>query len=147
MSFQRSCVKFKFTRLGARYAKLPPASIAKLAAFAFSNSANFFLSSHDTQRADHTDTLSNTASTPYSAAKRAVTTSNCNTPTAPKIKSAPECGLNTCTAPSSPSCCKPFCNCFIFKGFLIRTLRNNSGAKNGMPVNESCSPSEKLSPI
>lgn len=67
----------------------------EVACVGFFKFRQFFLSSHDTQRADQMDALSNTASTPYSLARREVTTSNCNTPTAPKIKSAPLIGLNT----------------------------------------------------
>ena len=57
------------------------------------------------------------------------TTSNCNMPTAPRTRSPPVTGLNTCTAPSSPSCCKPLCNCLTFSGLRMRTERKKSGAK------------------
>ncbi len=69
-----------------------------------------------TQRAVATLTDSYTASTLYSLFRRATTTSNCSTPTAPTIRSLLEIGRNTCTAPSSESCTSPLSSCFCFSG-------------------------------
>jgi hypothetical protein len=85
-------------------------------------------------------------STPYSNSRRWATTSNCSVPTAPRIRSLLWIGLNSWVAPSSASCCRPFCSCFIFSGLRIWARRKCSGAKQGMPVNLRSSPSLKASP-
>ncbi|MCY1438014.1 hypothetical protein D9M71_541960 [compost metagenome] len=83
----------------------------------------------------------------YSSFKRLATTSNCSTPTAPRMMSLLRSGKNTWVAPSSASCCRPWRSCLDFSGSFRRTRRNSSGAKCGMPVKPRTSPSLKVSPI
>lgn len=82
----------------------------------------------DTQRADQMLTESNTASTLYSAAKREATHFKLQHADRAQNQPPPLCGLNTCTAPSSPTAAL-FAIASFSMGFLMRTPRNNSGAK------------------
>src|SRR6476469_9372230 len=56
-------------------------------------------------------------------------------------------GRKNWVAPSSLSCARPFCSCLSLSGSRRRARRKSSGAKFGMPVNDSASPSLKLSPM
>ncbi len=56
-------------------------------------------------------------------------------------------GKKTWVAPSSASSCRPWRSCLDLSGSFRRTRRNSSGAKCGMPVKPSTSPSVKVSPI
>src|SRR5690554_4397502 len=48
---------------------------------------------------------------------------------------------------SSLNCSRPFCSCLSLSGSRRRARRNSSGAKLGMPVKASFSPSVKVSPM
>ena len=56
-------------------------------------------------------------------------------------------GRKNCVAPSSDSCARPFCSCFMRNGSRSRARRKSSGAKFGMPVKASDSPTVNVSPI
>ena len=55
--------------------------------------------------------------------------------------------MNTCAAPSSAICSSARPRCLAFIGSSGRTRRRNSGAKLGMPVKCSASPSVSASPM
>jgi len=64
----------------------------------------------------------------------------------PRMVREPSTGWNTCTTPSSARSCRARFSCLAFMASSIRTRRNSSGAKLGMPWNFSVSPSLKVSP-
>ena len=111
------------------------------------NPSSVFGSSQYTQRAVATEIGSNTHCTPYSSARRKATTSNCSCPTAPRIRSLLRSGRNSWVAPSSHSWSSPFCSAFMRNGSFSTARLKISGAKLGMPVNISDSPSVKVSPM
>ena len=78
---------------------------------------------------------------------RLANTSNCRAPTTPTMKPDPIIGLNTLAAPSSANCIRAFSKCLAFRGSPARTDCSNSGAKLGMPVTRSVSPSVSVSPM
>ena len=82
-----------------------------------------------------------------SSLRRCATTSNCNGPTAPRIRSLLRIGLNNWVAPSSQSCASPFLKALSFNGSFNIARWNISGAKLGMPEKRKSSPCVKLSPI
>ena len=83
----------------------------------------------------------------YSVRMRSASTSNCRAPATPTIHSLPKVGRNTCAAPSSASWSRARPRCLERIGSSARTFFSSSGAKLGMPVKRSSSPSVSASPI
>ena len=111
--------------------------------------ANFSTASFgpEIQRAEVNCEGSNRTGRPYSCSIRLASTSNCSAPTTPTMKPDPICGLNTLAAPSSANCISAFSRCLAFIGSPARTVCRSSGAKDGMPVKRSISPSVSASPM
>ena len=110
-------------------------------------SSNRFLSSHCTQQAVVYSVGSNRHWALYSVSSRNWSTSNWSAPTTPMSRWLELSRENSCTTPSSASCSSPFSSCLDFNGSRFITDLKICGAKLGIPVKRTVSPSVIASPI